>query len=116
MYTQENGTIFKDTVYENSIVKECIGNATQYSIAQADTQIKYQWQKFNLDTGVYENDTTNTTEILGKVPVDGQVSIKLSPVAETPIQPTNKEVNDNILVLMSAIGSLYEDIVKKGTV
>jgi len=38
--------------------------------------------------------------------------LELKPVLE----PTNKELNDNQLILMDVLGTMYEDMLAKGTV
>jgi hypothetical protein len=89
----------------------CIGNAEQYSTTQTDTQIIYQWQTFDLTTGVYDNDTTNTTPINGVTPTNGQVIIPLPPVApvldiQTQLNNLNKVVgliSDNVTSLTEAV-------------
>jgi hypothetical protein len=104
-----NYTVENDIVYLNdgSGGQCCIGNAEQYNTTQADTQTVYRWQKFNADTGVYEDDTANTTPINGITPTNGQVAVAVTPTAASP---TLESLQANQLTIMSAVADLYTTI------
>ena len=76
-YTIENGIVYDNHTSANgSTGMLAIGNSEQYSTTTTDSQITYQWQKFNITTGIYEDDTTNSNLILGKTPTNGQAIIE----------------------------------------
>jgi hypothetical protein len=76
VYTIDNGIVYDNHVTANGATGlVAIGNAQQYSTTETGSQTIYQWQTFNLDTGVYINDTSNTTPIMGITPTNGQVVI-----------------------------------------
>lgn len=80
MYIIENGIVYKT----DEKAKYFVGNEIQYSLNETEIQIIYQWQKFNLITEIYENDTTNITPILGQIPINGQVVIAIVPATPQP--------------------------------
>lgn len=97
-YSTENGIVYDNhTTDSGSIGQICIGNEIQYSTTETDSQTIYQWQKFNIDTGQYENDTTNTTQILGITPTNGQVVIDKLPEVKTNQKQLIMDAYDNAL-------------------
>ena len=79
-YTIENGIVYVNDGKGTC----CIGNEAQYSTTTTDTTIIYQWQKFNITTGVYEDDITNTTAINGVAPTNGKVTVAVTPTVAAP--------------------------------
>lgn len=105
LFTIENGIVYDRHTSPSGIESILsVGNETKFSTSETDSQTIYQWQKFNLGTEVYENDTSNTTPILGKTPVNGEVVIA---VVHEIIQPTNQEINDNLMVIMNGLTDIY---------
>lgn len=79
-----------NTSSQVAIIEMLVGMEKQVNKTETDTKRIYQWQKFNLDTGTYEDDTTNTTSIIDNgqsyTPVNGQVVVdKLPEVKATKI-------------------------------
>lgn len=104
MYTIEEGIVYDNQATSSgSVGKAAIGNEVQYSITNTTTQTIYQWQKFNLDKEVYEDDTSNTTSISGITPTDGKVIITKKVADDI----TMEELRANQLTLMNAIADLY---------
>lgn len=86
-YKNIDGNIYDDS---NGLVH--IGLMNQYTRTISEAQIIYQWQKFNLDTGEYEDDTTNITPIEGQTPTNGKVIIPYTP-------PSTEVTNNNLQIL-----------------
>lgn len=80
MFVVENGIVFENNIsFIGSVGQICKGNEHQYLRTETDIEIIYQWQKFNCDLGLYENDNTNNTVInvngTDFIPINGQVII-----------------------------------------
>lgn len=48
--------------------------------------------------------------------LDGSFIDDTTPIVPQPVQPTNKEIADNQLILMDIALTVYEDMLTKGTV
>jgi hypothetical protein len=110
MYTIENGIVYDNHVTPSgSAGIVAIGNEEQYSTMETASQTVYQWQKFNLDTGSYENDTTNITLILEQTPINGQVSIdKTDEVKASVLEQIATLYNATILAGFTSNGSTFK--------
>jgi len=115
MFMIIDGLVFKTGVSGAGASYEvCIGNEVACKEIETDTQIIYQWQKFNIDTGVYENDTTNTTIIFDSgqnyTPINGQVVVdKLPEVKVAKIARITDLYNQKLSLgfISSATGTDY---------
>lgn len=77
MYIIESEQVFKFAGTQVSYIKQYIGQTTQ---ANQIAEKTYQWQNFNIETGQYEDDITNTNIItvngIEYTPVNGRIVIQ----------------------------------------
>lgn len=113
------------TPTQTVISKTHIGLLNQVKvISETDTQLTYQWQKFNLEIGIYEDDTTNITPINGVIPINGQAIIEKAVVIPKPsleeqiaqLQQDNAQLKSDNLTIMEVLATIYEGMLEKGTV
>lgn len=59
-YENENGSIYMIETLPNATIRASIGSEKQLNlIYETETEKIYQWQRFNLKNGLYEDDTEN---------------------------------------------------------
>ncbi|WPC41213.1 hypothetical protein [Clostridium sp. JS66] len=112
MYIIENDIVYKEDIYNNGTKsKVCIGNEIQYKITKTSSQIIYQWQKFNIKKGMYEDDITNTTPIEGQMPVKGKVvTEKVLEIVKEPVDQEKVQMAETIIDLNNKIDELQNKL------
>ncbi|OCZ54306.1 hypothetical protein [Dehalobacter sp. TeCB1] len=99
------------TQVQTAIIEEYVGYSKKISISANGAVVSFQWQKFNLEAGLYEDDSLNNNQIsvdvggiMETLTPDGGIA-HIEVVTEEPsveVKTVNQGVENEVIVVAAA--------------
>jgi len=105
----ENGQILKVVQDGQATIKTAHGMEKELRNQSDGSTVVYQWVKFNLSTGEYEDDETSTDTVtvagIDYTPTNGRVMLNISQLQQIPKTKT-EEIEANLAAVNIALAEM----------